>query len=164
MAEEEKIEEAAGEEEVSEKKGNGMMLIIILGVVLIAGGTGAGLFLGQKSRPTVPEPKKKTDVPVVTTFQDLYVNIAETKATRVLKLSAVLELSDEKLSSSIESFRPIIQDLICESASHMTIEELEGRNGRGILKREIKNRSNELMRDRMDGAIIQVYFTDFLIQ
>jgi flagellar basal body-associated protein FliL len=165
MAEEqEKIEEVPAGEEAPAKKGKGMMLIIILGVVLIAGGTTAGLVLGKRSRPKVPEPKKKTDAPVVSTFQDLYVNIAETKATRVLKLSVVLELSNEKLSSPLESFRPIIRDLICESASHMTIEELEGRNGRGILKREIKNRSNELLRDRMSGAIVQVYFTDFLIQ
>ncbi len=165
MAEEqETIEEVPVEEESPAKKGNGMMLIIILGVLLIAGGTGAGLVLGKRSKPQVPEPKKKTDVPVVSTFQDLYVNIAETKATRVLKISVVLELSDEKLSSSLESFRPIIRDLICESASHMTIEELEGRNGRGILKREIKNRANELLRDRMSGAVVQVYFTDFLIQ
>lgn len=164
MAEEQdNVEEVAGEETPA-KKGNGMLIIIILGVLLIAGGTGAGLVLGKKSQPKVPEPKKKTDVPVVTTFQDLYVNIAETKATRVLKLTAVLELSDEKLSTTLDPFKPILQDLICEAASHMTIEELEGRNGRGILKREIKNRSNELLRDRMEGAVVQVYFTDFLIQ
>lgn len=160
----EKNEDVVGEDGAPPKKGNGMLMIIILGVVLIVAGTGVGMVLGKKSQPVVPEPKKNTDVPVVETYKDLYVNIAETKATRVLKLSVVLELSDEKLLASLESFRPIIQDLICESASHMTIEELEGRNGRGILKREIKNRANELMRDRMDGAITQVYFTDFLIQ
>jgi flagellar basal body-associated protein FliL len=76
----------------------------------------------------------------------------------------VLELSEEKLTAPLEAHRAIIRDLISESASRMTIDELEGRNGRSILKREIKNRVNDLVRDRMDGAVIDVYFSDFLIQ
>lgn len=152
------------ETEGAAKKGKGVVMIAVLGVVLIAGGIGAGLVLGKKSRPTVTGPKKKTDMPVIVAFQDLYVNIAETKATRVLKLTVVLELSEDKLTPALESHRAIIRDLISESASHMTIEELEGRNGRSILKREIKNRVNDLMRDRMSGAVVEVYFSDFLIQ
>ncbi len=146
------------------KKGKGGVLIAVLGVVLIVGGIGAGLVLGKQSRPTVAGPRKKTDTPVIVQFQDLYVNIAETKATRVLKLTVVLELSEEKLAIPLEAHRAIIRDLMSEAASHMTIEELEGRNGRGILKREIKNRVNDLLRNRMVGAVVAVYFSDFLIQ
>jgi flagellar basal body-associated protein FliL len=146
------------------KKGKGMMLIAILGVVLIAGGIGAGLFFGKRSQPTVEVPKKKSETPELIPFQDLYVNIAETKATRILKLTVVLELSEEKLAIPVEAHRAIIRDLISEAACRMTIEELEGRNGRGILKREIKNRINDLLRDRMAGTVVDVYFSDFLIQ
>ncbi len=146
------------------KKGKGVMLIAILGIVLIAGGVGAGMYFGQRSRPTVEVAPKKNETPELIHFQDLYVNIAETKATRVLKLTVVLELSEEKLATPLEAHRAIIRDLMSEAASHMTIEELEGRNGRGILKREIKNRTNDLLRDRMAGAVVDVYFSDFLIQ
>lgn len=163
MAEDKDIEKDVPEDG-AKKKGKGAILIAVLGVVLIAGGIGAGLVMGKKSRPVASGPKKKPDAPVVIQFQDLYVNIAETKATRVLKLTVVLELSEEKLTTSLEAHRAIIRDLMSESASHMTIEELEGRNGRGILKREIKNRVNDLLRDRMAGAVVDVYFSDFLIQ
>lgn len=146
------------------KKGKGVLMIAILGVVLIAGGIGLGLFLGQRSRPAAAAPKKNKETPDLVNFQDLYVNIAETKATRVLKLTVVLELSEEKLATPLEAHRAIIRDIMSEAASRMTIEELEGRNGRGILKREIKNRVNDLLRDRMAGAVVEVYFSDFLIQ
>lgn len=162
MADETK--DVVGDEEEVPKKGKGMMIIAIVGVVLVIAGVGTGLVLGKQSTPDVPEVKKKTEVPTTILFKDLYVNIAETKATRILKLTVVLELSEEKLAATMESYRPIIRDLISESASHMTIEELEGRNGRGILKREIKNRSNDLLRNRMSGAVIEVFFSDFLIQ
>ena len=152
------------EGEEAPKKGKGMMIIAIVGVVLVVAGVGTGLVLGKKSTPDVPEVKKKSEVPTTIMFKDLYVNIAETKATRILKLTVVLELSEEKLTAMMEAYRPIIRDLISESASHMTIEELEGRNGRGILKREIKNRTNDLLRDRMSGAVVEVFFSDFLIQ
>lgn len=152
------------EEEGVPKKGKGMMIIAIVGVVLVVAGVGTGLVLGKQSTPDVPEVKKKSEVPTTIMFKDLYVNIAETKATRILKLTVVLELSEEKLTATMEAYRPIVRDLISESASHMTIEELEGRNGRGILKREIKNRTNDLLRDRMSGAVVEVFFSDFLIQ
>ncbi|MDF7808001.1 flagellar basal body-associated FliL family protein [Pontiellaceae bacterium B12219] len=164
MAEDKDIDKKGNENEVAGKKGKGTILIVILGVVLIAGGIGAGLVLGRQSRPVVTAPKKNPDTPVIVQFQDLYVNIAETKATRVLKLTVVLELSEEKLMTPLEAHRAIIRDLISEAASRMTIDELEGRNGRSILKREIKNRVNDLVRDRMAGAVIDVYFSDFLIQ
>ncbi len=165
MAEDkDKVKDVPETDGAAKKKGKGAILMAVLGVVLIAGGIGAGLVLGKQSRPAVAGPRKKTDAPVIVQFQDLYVNIAETKATRVLKLTVVLELSEEKLSTPLEAHRAIIRDLMSEAASHMTIEELEGRNGRGILKREIKNRVNDLLRDRMVGAVVAVYFSDFLIQ
>jgi len=159
----EDIKDVVEEEDVP-KKGKGMMIIAIVGVVLVVAGVGTGLVLGKKSTPEVPEVKKKSEIPTTIMYKDLYVNIAETKATRILKMTVVLELSEEKLTAMMEAYRPIVRDLISESASHMTIEELEGRNGRGILKREIKNRTNDLLRDRMSGAVVDVFFSDFLIQ
>lgn len=143
------------------KKGKGMVLMVATGVVLIAAGVGAGIFLGSKDRPAQA---KKNVAPIIVQFQDMYVNVAETKATRVLKLTTVLELSEERLSPLLEAERPIIRDLISETASQMTIDDLEGQNGREILKRDIKNKINDLVRDRMAGAVVNVYFSDFLIQ
>ena len=158
MAENDNVIEEGG---APAKKGKGMIVIIIVGVVLIAGGVGAGMMLGMKNKAA---PVKKVEAPIILEFQDVFVNVAETKATRVLKLTPVLELSEEKLSPLLDAERPIIRDLISETASKMTIEELEGQNGREILKREIKNKINDMVSDWMAGAVVKVYFSDFLIQ
>jgi flagellar basal body-associated protein FliL len=165
MAEEEKEQDAGAEEEGGGKKSKKMLMIIVgAGVLLIVGSIGVGLALGHKARPEPDSPIKQNETPVMVSFQDLYVNIAETKATRVLKLTVTLTLSEEGLLAVIEAHRPIILDMISEVASYMTIEELEGRSGRGILKREIKNRVNDLLQGQGKGAVDNVYFTDFLIQ
>ncbi len=143
------------------KKGKGMLLLIIVGVVMLAGGVGAGMFLGMKNKP---EPQKNIAAPILLEVQEIFVNVAGTKATRVLKLTPVLELSEERLKPMLEVKRDILRDMISETATQMTIEELEGQNGREILKREIKNRINDMVNDWMAGAVVKVYFSDFLIQ
>lgn len=144
------------------KKGKGMILLIIIGLVLIGGGVAAGMVLGSKKEA---DPKKSKPVAsIILEFKDLYVNVAETKATRVLKLTTVLKLSEEELKPLIDTERPIIRDLISEAASQMTIDQLDGQNGRKQLKSEIQNKVNEMIRDWMSGAVVDVYFPDFLIQ
>jgi flagellar basal body-associated protein FliL len=145
------------------KKGLNGIVIVVMSLVLIGAGIGAGLLFGKKARPAAPE-NKFSDQVVIVAISDIYVNIAETKATRVLKVTPVLVLSDEKLIAAIEARKPLIRDLISEAACRMTIDELDGQNGRGILKREIKNKINILLRGQLAGAVQDVYFSDFLIQ
>lgn len=144
------------------KKGKGLILIIIIGLVFIVGGVAVGIILGG-NKETDPK-KKKHEASVILEFKDIYVNVAETKATRVLKLTAVLKLSEEGLKPLLDNEVPIIRDLISEAASQMTIDQLDVQNGRKKLKSEIQNKVNELVRDWMSGAVTEVYFSDFLIQ
>ncbi len=145
------------------KKGLNGIVIIVMSLVLIGGGVGAGLLFGKKARPA-NEASKVPEKIVIVAISDIYVNIAGTKATRILKITPVLMLSAEKLIPEIEARRPLIRDLISEAACRMTIDELDGQNGRGILKREIKNKINILLRGQLAGAVQDVYFSDFLIQ
>ncbi|MBN2683827.1 MAG: flagellar basal body-associated FliL family protein [Pontiellaceae bacterium] len=144
------------------KKGKGMILIVIFGLVLIAGGVAAGIMLGVNNE--ADQKKSKPEPSIILEFKDLYVNVAETKATRVLKLTTVLKLSDQELEQLLRDETPIIRDLISEAASQMTIDQLDGMNGRKQLKSEIQNKVNEMIRDWMAGAVVDVYFPDFLIQ
>lgn len=145
-------------------KGLSTVLLVVLSLVLIAGGLGAGLVLGKQKKAEVPTVKKPEETLIVVELKDIYVNIAETKATRVLKIKPVLELSEERLSPVVEGRIPLIRDLISEAACRMTIDELDGQAGRQVLKREIKNQLNVMLRNHMAGAVRNVYFSDFLIQ
>lgn len=144
------------------KKGKGLIIVVVLGVLLIGGGITAGVVLGKNKDPELA--KKKIEEPITMEFKDIFVNVAETKATRVLKLTAVLELSEEGLLPLLNSRSSILRDLISEAASQMTINELENVNGRKKLKREIKDKVNVMVCDWMSGAVVKVYFPDFLTQ
>ena len=68
------------------------------------------------------------------------------------------------MAAELDKYIPVLRDMISQVASRMTIDDLEGRNGRDMLKREIKNNVNVFLRDHTTGAVIEVYFSDFLIQ
>ncbi len=162
-------DEAKGGELTDEglkEKGNGLpiMVVVILSVVLIVGGLGAGLFLGKQKGGEVQAVDKPSETVIVVALESIFVNIAETKSTRVLKLNPVLELSEERLIPVVEARIPLIRDLVSEAACRLSIDALDGQNGRQILKREIKNQMNVMLRNHMAGAVKDVYFSDFLIQ
>lgn len=166
MAKDEDKGAAGPDADSSGKKGPGGMILGIVGAVLVGVGIGAGIFMGQRSRvPSAePKPEKKLAQTIIFPLNDMFVNVAETKATRVLKLTPVFSLSEEGLKVEIEKYRPVLRDRISQIASRMTIDELEGRNGRDMLKREIKNSVNGFLREYTAGAVVDVYFSDFLIQ
>lgn len=146
------------------KKGPGGIILVVISVVLVGLGIGVGIFMGQRSRVAVLQEPQKPGQMIIYPLSDLFVNIAETKATRVLKLTPALSLSDEKMKAEIDKYRPVLRDQISQIASRMTIDDLEGRNGRDMLKREIKNSVNIFLREHTTGAVVDVFFSDFLIQ
>jgi len=156
--------ELTDEELKPKKKGLNVILLAVLSIALIAAGLGAGLLMGKQARSEMPKANKLPEKPVIVEFKDIFVNIAETKATRVLKINLALELSEEKLVTVVEERTPLIRDLISETACRMSIDELDSQNGRQVLKREIKNQLNVILRNHMAGAVQNVYFSDFLIQ
>jgi flagellar basal body-associated protein FliL len=95
---------------------------------------------------------------------DIYVNVAETRATRALKVSPVLVLSEPKLADELKEYQSLLRDRIMEAARKMTLDELDGPNGRDNLKKEIISLINMSIKDKFSGMVVDVYFNDFLIQ
>ena len=97
-------------------------------------------------------------------LKEIYVNIAETKGTRILKIVPFLVLSEERLSKEMGILEPLLRDRVSFAASSMTIDQLEGPNGREALKREIMTIVNAALKEKMTGSVVDVYFNEFLIQ
>ena len=151
--------------ELKSKGGMNGIVLGVLSLVLIGGGLGVGLFLGgQNKKDSTEVEKEPLDTPVLVELKDIYVNVAETKGTRVLKLVPVLELSEEELKAVVEERILLVRDTISESACRMTVDELDGLSGRQTLKREIKNQLNAMFRASLVGAVKDVYFSEYLIQ
>lgn len=140
----------------------GGALIVVIPIVTIVG---VKMFMPSPSLVV----KEKADIasagePATYSLKEIYVNIAETKGTRILKIVPFLVLSEQKLATEITKYDALLRDRVSMAASSMTIDELEGPNGREALKKEIAVQINSALKDRMAGAVVDVYFSEFLIQ
>lgn len=140
----------------------GGALIVVIPIVTIVG---VKMFMPSPSLVV----KEKADLetagePATYSLKEIYVNIAETKGTRILKIAPFLVLSEQKLATEITKYDALLRDRVSMAASSMTIDELEGPNGRESLKKEIAVQINSALKDRMAGAVVDVYFSEFLIQ
>ncbi len=98
------------------------------------------------------------------TLPFMLINIAETKGTRILKITPHLILSEPEMGAKMPALKPLLMDTITTVASGKTLDELDGPTGRENLKKTIIQRLNKLLETRMTGAVADVYFEEFLIQ
>ncbi|MFH0878847.1 MAG: flagellar basal body-associated FliL family protein [Lentisphaerota bacterium] len=156
---------APGTAAATKPKSN-MMMVIIIGVVITVLTPLITFFVVKATvpPPVNTEPKKEMSEQATYDLKEIYVNIAETKGTRILKFQPVLVLSEPKLLDQITKLDAMVKDRIIMAASTKTIDELEGPNGKEALKREIVALINSETKDQMNGAVTDVYFTQFLIQ
>ena len=150
------------------KPKSGLLPILLIGVGLIVASAVVTFVVVKMTMPAPVVVKEKagdgTGEPLTYSLKELYVNIAETKGTRILKIVPYLVLSEQKLVDEITKYEPMLRDRVSMAASSMTIDELEGPNGRETLKKEIAIQINSALKDRMAGAVVDVYFSEFLIQ
>jgi flagellar basal body-associated protein FliL len=168
MAEEEKPAAEAPEATAAQaaKPKSNLIIVILIGVVITVATPLITFFVVKATvpPPVVAEEHEKEAASAYCDMSEMYVNIAETKGTRILKIQPVLVLSDEHLTEKIKQVEAMIKDKILLAASTKTIDELEGPNGKESLKREIVSLINAAIKDKMAGAVTDVYFTQFLIQ
>ena len=175
MAKEDEVKPSAAESverdkpaAAASKKSSGLWVMVGMGLGLIVVSAAVTFFTVKSSVPKEVVIEKKEGAgdkeQYTYTLRDIYVNIAETKGTRILKIAPILVLSEERLMKEAERLDPLLRDRVSYAASAMTIDQLEGANGREALKREIMKIVNAALKDEMSGAVVDVYFSDFLIQ
>ena len=79
-----------------------------------------------------------------------------------MQVQLVLDTASEW--DSLNGYIPLIKDRIGMAMSRQTLEELEGPSGRERLKEEIKNEVNAFLQVETGMKVVDVYFTEFLIQ
>ena len=93
--------------------------------------------------------------------QAIIVNIAETNGQRYLKANIQLELDKPETAEELDARKPQVLDLVISIMSAKTLEEVSNVVGRNRLKREIVDRINA---ELVTGKVINIYFTEFVIQ
>ena len=93
--------------------------------------------------------------------EPIIVNLAGTGGQRYLKVNIQFEVSDEKVIDELKTRTPQMLDLLITVLSSKEIDEVANTVGRNRLRREIIDKSNA---ELVSGKVINVYFTEFVIQ
>ncbi len=91
----------------------------------------------------------------------LTINLADTGLTRYLRVGIDIEVSTQEAVTNIENQSAKIRDAIIILLSSKTYSNLASAEGKFQLKNEIAARINQILGM---PRVIQVYFTDFVVQ
>jgi flagellar protein FliL len=177
-----------------------MLLIVIAAtlVLLLAAGGGAAFYVMKKkaaetseaegeseSEPVadgepVQKAKKKDDkkhgaVPVFLPLEMFTVNLADRESERYAQVGITLEVGDSKTSDHLKAYMPAIRNDILMVLAHKKAAQLQLREGKLELAREIKraalkalhagdNEAGEDDNDGEDDEVRAVHFSSFIIQ
>ena len=143
-------DEKAAEE--APKKKSKMMLIIIVAAVVLLGGGGAGAYFmfagGEKEEEPKPEPGKVVVMDAVT------LNLADGHFLKLkIALQATLEAAEVPDGSKAV-------DIAISEFSNRPVAELASNEAREKAKEELKKKVEKAY----EGEIMDVYFTEFVMQ
>ncbi len=144
------------------------VLILIAGVggyfiqELISGNSGSkGPSTPMQTQPVTTARPTPPAVGVMVPLEPFIVNLARTKGSRILKVTATLELNNPVVQLEVEDNRQKIMDSILVLLSSKTFEDVYSIQGKFKLKDEITTRVNRFL---AMGHVKEVYFSEFLIQ
>lgn len=160
--------------QVVEKKSSKKMIFIIVGAVVVIGAVIGILFAtgiiggggDEEIDPNAADPNQaiKPAKPVkampAVALEPFVVNLADTDQTRFLKVTIVIELTDEKLVEQVELVKNNIRDAIINLLSSKTYIQIRNSKGKLRLKQELTQRLNEIFQT---NAVNDVLFTDFIV-
>lgn len=149
-----------------------LFLVVVLGaslviVVLVLGNKGsAPVSSTSKNKMHIvrkrKEEKKKPGI-LVPLGGDIIVNLAESGGATYLKVNAVLEVNDPKAVEEVKARAPEIRDLMIGILRLKTAEKISGKEGINEIRSEIIRNINHQL-DLDEGKVINIYFSDFIMQ
>ncbi len=153
------------QEQEKPKKSSKLKLFIILFVaILILGGGGFFAYIKFFKPPGEGEEavsKKTGKQPVMHKLDTFLVNLSDPGGKRYLKLTMELELENQKVLEEIQKDMSKIRDVILVILSSKEYDDISTVNGKIALKKEILTRVNGMLGN---GKVINIYFTEFLVQ
>ncbi len=151
------------------RRKNSNLFVVIFGLAVMLIAPAASYMVVRTTlaprEPKVPKADREAAAtPVRLPVKSITVNVAGTRMTRVLRLEAHLVLSDTKVEEYLRSIEPVVQDRVISAAGRRTLEQLESQEDRETLKRDIATEINAMLSDRAIGTVLEVVFSEFLIQ
>jgi flagellar protein FliL len=148
--------------EVQEKPKSKKLLVIVcaLAVLLVAGGAGA-YYKFVRAPQKGADGKKQVVAPVFYGMNTFMVNLADPGAKRFLKVTIKLEVDSPDVTKECNSLDFALRDHILTLLSSKDSDEIISPEDKLALKKQIMETVNHALHK---GRVLDVYFTDFLIQ
>jgi flagellar FliL protein len=162
-------EETAEAPEAAPRKGRGKLVLVVGIVGLLGAGGGVAWYLGflppgGKAEAKATAEKKKAEKPPVGAMRALdtfIANLADEDGKRYLKATFQLEFFDANEPEHFAAREPQVRDLLLTLFTSKTFAEIRTPEGKAVLRDEIINRVNRILRKDVVKA---VYFTEFIVQ
>jgi flagellar FliL protein len=149
-----------------------LVLVIIIIAAVFMGVMGAGFYiLWSKVAPPDPEGALEYDsikkeagaglIRPVFTLDTFVVNLADRGASRYLRTTLDLELTDEAASEEVKQRLPQIRNAVLMIIPSKTSKEIRTTEGKAAMRDEIMEKLNTFMKS---GSVTNIYFTEFVIQ
>ncbi len=130
-------------------------------VFLLAGGAlGARYYMDQQSAKKAAA-QRSADAGTLWPMDAFIVNLIDNGGERYLKVVLQLELSDPEVVPALKEIKPKLRDAVLGILASKSLKDVSTPEGKQRLKEEISHRLNGYL---SRGKILQVYFTDFVIQ
>lgn len=170
-------------------KGKKKLILIVAAAVLLlaAGGGGAAFWVMHKKAEASAEgdtgddadavaehkSRKRGDkhqLPVFLPLDVFTVNLADRDAERFAQVGVTLELADTKTSDLLKAYMPAVRNDVLMLIANKKAADLQDRDGKLELAREIKRAALKPLDDGEDGGdsdeppVRAVHFSSFIIQ
>ena len=95
-------------------------------------------------------------------FPEMVINLYSRESRlRFLNLKMTVATFEQSQNQTVESAKPLIQDVLIDIASNMEPQELNSVTGRILLEARIKKKANAKL---PEPAIKKIYFSKFIVQ
>lgn len=157
-------EKAPAAEQAPKKKSPILKILIVVVALGLLGGGGFFAytkFFSNADSPKEAQAKPVAAKPVVKNLETFLVNLADPGGERYLKVTMQLNLNSEVASQEIDARMAELRDSILLLLSSKEYDDISSLSGKLALKKTLMSNLNRMLRQ---GAVQDIYFTEFLVQ
>ena len=154
---------ASPEENGTEKKKSSSLIKLVILVVILGALGGGGFFAYKKFFQHDPgkQVEAKHVEKIYYDMDSFLVNLADAGGRRYLKITMKFELDNAKVSEEMKSRTFEVRDAVLMVLSSKEFDDIAVPAGKASLKRELMTVINRLVKQ---GQVVEVFFTDFIVQ
>jgi flagellar FliL protein len=172
MADEETKQEETKEEKAEKKKLSifnnklflvGIIILAQLGIAFLLGTMLSGRSAGDKEQVKAEEVEWEGsgERGKIVMLENIVLNLSENDRLYYLKITMGLEVSTPDMEKEVKKREAHLRDIVISCISGKGVTELDNEEERNSLKTELYRKLNKAL---TTGDLIQIYFSDFVIQ